>query len=165
MSELTAAIFRDGTVIKHVALDASTPLNGQSEFIWVEVLDPVDGDFAVLQERFGLHTLAVEDSMRLAQLPKVDVYEDQIFVVLKSARLKGDEIQYTEIGAFLSKHHIITVRHGENVEYVNAREKFHSRPQLARLGPEFVLHAIMGFAADSYFPVVQMIEDEVLTKE
>src|SRR4051812_35894462 len=164
MSEVTAAIFRDGTVIKHVALDANMPLNGQSEFIWVEVLDPVDGDFAVLQERFGLHNLAVEDSMRLAQLPKVDVYEDQIFVVLKSAKLEGDEIKYTEIGAFLSKHHMITVCHVDNLEYIIAREKIYSRPQLTRLGPEFVLHAIMGFAADSYFPVVQMIEDEVLTK-
>jgi magnesium transporter len=165
MSEVTAAIFRDGTVIKHVALDASMPLDGQSEFIWIEVLDPVDSDFAVLQERFGLHTLAVEDSMRPAQLPKVDVYEDQIFVVLKSARLEGDEIKYTEIGAFVSKHHIITVRHGDNVEYVIAREKFQSGPQLTRLGPDFVLHAIMGFAVDGYFPVVQMIEDEVLSKE
>jgi magnesium transporter len=96
MSEVTAAIFRDGTVIKHVALDASMPLDGQSEeFIWIEVLDPVDSDFAVLQERFGLHTLAVEDSMRPAQLPKVHVYEGQIFVVLKTARLEGDEIKYT----------------------------------------------------------------------
>jgi Mg2+ and Co2+ transporter CorA len=101
MSEVTAAIFREGTVIKHVAPDASMPLDGQSEFIWIEVLDPVDSDFAVLQERFGLHTLAVEDSMCPAQLPKVNVYEGQIFVVLKAARLEGDEIKYTEIGAFL----------------------------------------------------------------
>jgi magnesium transporter len=91
MSEVTAAIFRDGAVIRHVALDASMPLDGQSEFIWIEVLDPVDSDFAVLQERFGLHTLAVEDSMRPAQLPKVHVYEGQIFVVLKTAPLEGDE--------------------------------------------------------------------------
>ena len=61
MSEVTAAIFRDGNVIKHVALDAGMPLDGQSEFIWIEVLDPVDSDFAVLQERFRLHTLAVEE--------------------------------------------------------------------------------------------------------
>jgi magnesium transporter len=46
------------------------------------VLDPVDSDFAVLQERFRLHTLAVEDSMSPAQVPKVDLYDGQIFVVL-----------------------------------------------------------------------------------
>ena len=116
--------------------------------------DPVDSDFAVLQERFGLHTLAVEDSMRPAQLPKVDVYEGQIFIVLKTARLEGDEIKYTEIGAFVSKHHNITVRHGDNVEYGLAREKFQSGPRFTRLGTDFILHAIMRFAVDGYFPVV-----------
>ena len=165
MSEVTAAIFRNGKVIKHVALDASMPQEGQSEFIWIEVLDPVDSDFTVLQERFRLHALAVEDSMSPAQMPKVDVYDGQIFVVLKIACLEGDEIKYTEIGAFVSRHHIITVRHGGNAEYVLAREKFQSGPKSIRLGPDFILHAIMGFVADSYFPVVQMIEDEVLSME
>src|SRR5918998_2053512 len=123
MSEVTAAIFRDGKVIKHVALDASMPQEDQSDFIWIEVLDPVDSDFAVLQERFQLHTLAVKDSMCQYQMPKVDVYDGQIFVTLKIASLDGDMIKYAEIGAFVSRQHIITVRHGNNAEYVFAREK------------------------------------------
>src|SRR5687767_12142214 len=109
MSEVTAAIFRDGKVIGHVALDATVPQYGQSEFIWIEVFDPVIGDFAVLQERFRLHSLAVEDSMTPSQVPKVDLYDDQIFVVLKTARLEEDEIRYGEIAAFVDGHHIITV--------------------------------------------------------
>jgi magnesium transporter len=165
MSEVTAAIFRDGKVIQHVALDASMPQEGESEFIWIEVLDPVDSDFAVLQERFRLHTLAVEDSMSPAQVPKVDVYDGQIFVALKIARLDGDEIKYTEIGAFVSSQYIITVRHGDNAEYVLAREKLQIGPKSTRFGPDFILHAIMNFVVDSYFPVVQMIEDEVLSME
>ena len=94
MSEVTAAIFRDGKVIEHVALDARTPPLGEADFIWIEVLDPVDSDYSALQERFGLYSLAVEDSMSAAQLPKVDLYDDQIFVVLKAAHLEGDEIRY-----------------------------------------------------------------------
>ena len=165
MSEVTAAIFRDGKVIEHVTLDASMPQYGISEFIWIEVLDPVDSDFAVLQERFGLHSLAVEDSMRPAQVPKVDVYDDQIFVVLKIARLQSDEIKYAEIDAFVSGRHIITVRHAEDAEYVRAHEKFWSGPRSTRPAPDFILHAIMDFAVNSYFPVVQMVEDEVLSME
>jgi magnesium transporter len=120
VSEVTAAIFRDGKVIEHVALDASMPQHGESEFIWIEVLDPVDSDFAVLQKRFGLHSLAVEDSMGPAQIPKVDLYDDQIFVVLKIARLENDAIKYGEIDAFVSGHHIITVRHSGNAEDAHA---------------------------------------------
>jgi magnesium transporter len=132
------------------------------EFVWIEALDPLDSDFAVLQERFGLHSLAVKDSMSPAQMPKVDVYEDQIFVVLKIARLESDEIKYAEIDAFVSRQHLITVRHGENADYVQAREKIRSGP---RLRPDFMLHAVMDFVVNGYFPVVQMVEDEVLAME
>ena len=165
MSEVTAAIFRGGKVIEHVALDTNMPQQGDSAFIWVEVLNPLDGDFDVLQERFGLHSLAVKDSMSPTQAPKIDVYDDQIFVVLKIARLLGDEVHYAAIDAFVSGHHIITVRHGDDAEYAHAHEKFRSGPASTQPAPDFILHAIMDFVVNSYFPVVQMIEDEVLSME
>ena len=165
MSEVTAAIFRDGKVIEHVALEASLPQSGKSEFIWIEVLDPVDSDFAVLQERFGLHSLAVEDSMRPAQAPKIDLYDDQIFVVLKVARLENDAIKYGEIDAFVSGHHIITVRHAVDYGHAQAHEKFKSGPKPTQVRPDFILHAILDLVVNGYFPVVQMVEDEVLSME
>jgi magnesium transporter len=128
MGEVTAAIFRDGEVIDRAALDASMPQHGESAFVWIEASDPADSDFTVLQERFGLHSLAVKDSMSPAQVPKVDVYEDQIFVVLKIARLESDEIKYSAIDAFVSRQHIITVRHGDNAAFAHAREKLERSP-------------------------------------
>lgn len=165
MSEVTAAIFRDGNVIEHVALDASMPPSGNSEFIWIEVLDPVDSDFAVLQERFGLHGLAVEDSMRPAQVPKVDVYDDQIFVVLIVARLENDAIKYGEIGTFVSGRHIITVRHAADSGHAHAHGRFQSGPKLTQVRPDFILHGILDFVVNGYFPIVQMVEEEVLSME
>jgi magnesium transporter len=164
MSRLTAFILRDGNVIEHVALDAGMLLDGPSEFIWIEVLDPVDGDFSALQERFQLHSLAVEDSMSPAQVPKVDAYDDQIFVVLKIPRLEADKIVYTEISVFLSSHHIITVHHGKSTEYILARNKF-QRGLINKLRPDFIMHAVVAFVTDSYLPVVEMIEEEVLSLE
>lgn len=165
MNEVTATIFRNGNVIDRVGLDASMPQEGESTFIWIEVLNPLDSDFAVLQERFRLHSLAVDDSMSLAKLPKLDLYDDQIFAVLKIARLQEDEIRYADIDAFVSTHHIITVRHDDSAEYVHAHEKFESGPTSRRLRPDFILHAMMDFVVNSYFPVVQMIEDDVLSME
>ena len=99
MNEITATIFRNGKVIDRVSLDASMPQEGESGFIWIEVLNPLDSDFAVLQERFRLHSLAVADSMGPSKLPKIDAYDDQIFTVLKIARLQDDEIEYDDIDA------------------------------------------------------------------
>jgi magnesium transporter len=165
MSEVTAAIFRAGQAIEHVALDASMPQQGDAAFIWVEVLNPLDGDFDVLQQRFGLHSLAVKDSMSPTQTPKIDVYDDQIFVVLQFARLLGDEVKYAAIDAFVSGRHIITVRHSEDAESAHTHDKFRNAAAFTRPAPDFILHAIMDFVANSYFPVVQMIEDEVLSME
>jgi magnesium transporter len=162
MGEVTATIFRDGEVIDRLALDGSMPQYGESAFIWIEALDPVEGDFAILQERFGLHSLAVKDSMSPAQVPKVEVYDDQIFVALKIARLEGDEIKYAGIDAFVSRQHIITVRHRDNTADAHAHAKLRSG---SRLQPDFILHAITDFVVNSYFPVVQMVEDEVLSME
>lgn len=138
------------------------PKSGESAAIWIETLDPVDSDFAVLQERFGLHSLAVKDSMSPAQVPKVEVYGEQIFVVLKLARLEGDEIKYAGIDAFLTGRHIITVHHGDYAEHVQAREKLRSA---SRPRPDFILHAIVDLVVNSYFPVVEMVEDEVVSLE
>lgn len=165
MNEVTATIFRNGNVIGRVGLDASMPQEGESAFIWIEVLNPLDGDFVVLQERFRLHSLAVDDAMTPAQLPKLDVYDDQIFAVLKIARLQEDEIKYADIDAFMSTHHIITVRHDDSPEYVQTHERFESGPKSTRLRPDFILHAMMDFVVNSYFPIVQMIEDDVLSME
>lgn len=165
MSKVTAAIFRDGKVIERVTLDASLPRYGESEFIWIEVLDPLDSDFAVLQGRFGLHSLAVEDSMSPSQAPKIDLYGDQIFVVLKIARLEKDEIRYGEIDAFVSGHHIITVRHGADAGRAHGPGSLQSGSGATQPTPDFILHAILDSVVSGYFPVVQMVEDEVLSME
>ena len=165
VSQVTSAVFRNGKVVEHLALDAGMPRQGVSEFTWIEALDPVDSDFAVLQERFCLHQLAVEDSMVPAQFPKVDQYEDQIFVVLKTARLESDEIRYGEVDAFVGANHIITVRHGADAEHAHAHGIFQSGARPNQLRPDFVLHATLDLVVNNYFPVVQMIEDEVLSME
>ncbi len=165
MSDVTAAMFRDGKLVERGGIADSMPPAGPSEFIWIEVRDPSDSDFAVLQERFQLHSLAVEDSMTPAHVPKVDLYDDQIFVVLKTARLENDEIRYDEVEAFLSGRHIITVQHGRDADFDGDWGKIRAGLSSRRIQPDFILHAIMDFIVDRYFPVVQMIEEEVLLME
>jgi magnesium transporter len=165
MGEVKATLFRGGKVIELGRLDAEIPQQEDSAVTWIELLNPVDRDFTTLQERFKLHSLAVRDAMRATQAPKVDVYEDQIFVVLKIARLRGDEIEYAGIDAFVSMRHIITVRHELHADAVAVSDDFPTGVRSPRPSSDFILHSIMDFVASSYFPVVQMIEDDVLAME
>jgi magnesium transporter len=131
--------------------------------VWIEVLNPRDDEFERLQQRFSLHRLAVEDAKCSRQAPKLDVYDDQIFVVLKIARLRDDAVIYGEIDAFVSLRHIITVHHEIAGEPFRMREE--NRGSLPAPRPDFILHSIMDRVVREYFPVVQMIEDEVLSME
>jgi magnesium transporter len=162
MSVVRAAVVRSGKVVEHRTLDAALPRCEEPDFLWIEALDPDDADFASLQRRFDLHSLAIADSMRPAQFPKVDLYESQIFVVLKSARLEGDSIDYGEIGAFVSARHIITVYHGN---HENTHEQLHDLSKLVHATPDFILHSLLNFVVNGYFPVVQMVEEDVLSME
>jgi magnesium transporter len=141
------------------------PPNEDFGQVWIEALNPHEHEFAVLRDRFNLHRLAVKDAMCLRLTPKLDVYDDQIFVVLKVARLKDDEIVYAEIDAFVGMRHIVTVRHDPAEEFNPAQEELRGTLPASRSGPDFILHAIMDRVVGEYFPVVQMIEDEVLTME
>ena len=103
--------------------------------------------------------------MRPAQVPKVDVYDDQIFVVLIVARLENDAIKYGEIGTFVSGRHIITVRHAADSGHAHAHGRSQSGPKLTQVRPDFILHGILDFVVNGYFPIVQMVEEEVLSME
>jgi magnesium transporter len=165
MGEVRATLFRGGQVLEQVTLDPEMLQHEDPGVIWIELLNPLDRDFAALQERFKLHSLAVRDAMRATQIPKVDFYDDQIFVVLKTARLRGDEIEYAGIDAFVSRRHIVTVRHERDSLPVPASDGFPTGARSTRPSSDFILHSIMDFVANSYFPVVQMIEDDVLAME
>lgn len=154
MSTAKASIYRGGEI------------PGRSEpGVWIEVLNPQADDFDVLQERFQLHRLAVRDARCSMQAPKLDIYDDQIFVVLKIARLKNDEIVYAVIDAFVSRLRIITVHHDHAGAFVDADPEFRGDLPATRSGPDFILHALMSRVVSDYFPVVQMVEDEVLAME
>jgi magnesium transporter len=160
-----AAVFRDGKVLEHTALPGGIPARGEPGISWIEVFDPRDGDFAVLRDRFGLQSMPIEDSMREVQFPKVDLYDDQVFVVLKSAILEGDSIQYGEIGVFVSARHIVTVYHGADPRRQLLHHQLHEVSKLAHVTPDFILHALLDFLVGRFFPVVQMIEEDVLAME
>jgi len=134
-------------------------------FAWIDVVDADGNDIGGLQQTFGLHELAVEDSMSPAQLAKVDLYDDHIFVVTKAAARKGDRIEYTDLSIFLAERRIITVCRMETEFGRRLRDQIDRIAAKKLMGPEFVAHEVLDLIVDDYFPIVQMFADEVLLME
>ena len=164
MSEEKFPLYRSGSRLMEA--DSSTEFLAENEeFICVDLFNPTEDDFTDYKERLGLHNLAIEDAMSSSQLAKLDLYDGQIFTILKTASLNGDCVEYGEMSFFLSGKFIIIVRHVELPGYQAFRTRLGNIPVSHRRGPDFVLHSVADFIVDSYLPLMQMIEDSVLELE
>jgi magnesium transporter len=117
----------------------------------------------------GLHELAVEDAVTAKQRPKLERYEDSLFMVLKTVTyVEHDEpttatelIKTGEVMAFVGPDFIVTVRHGDHCGLHHVREKLEGDPEQLALGPAAVLHAIADHVVDRYVTVTDAIEKDI----
>jgi magnesium transporter len=145
---------RDGSVDLH---DAYGACRHDGKFAWIGLYEPTEEEFDSLRREFDLHPLAVEDAIHAHQRPKLEVFEDTVFVVLKTARYVDSEevVQFGEILIFLGQDYILTVRHGEASALKQVRESLESDPELLKHGPGAVLHAIVDRVVDDYAPALE----------
>ena len=165
MSVVAAFKYRAGERAQAIDLADRKIDIGDDEFVWIGVADPTEEELLVLQERFNLHPLAIEDAHKAHQLPKVEVYGDQLFVVATTAAFRDDAISYGETAVFVGKKHIITVRHGSARDHGMLRAQLEASSKLLAHGVDYVLHGVLDFIVDGYLPVVEEIEEDVLAIE
>lgn len=166
MSVVAAYLYRHGHKAQAISLDSPAYCAAdRSEFVWIGLVEPTEVELRTLQEHYGLHPLAVEDALKAHQLPKVEVYGDQLFVVARTAHLEKDHIAYGETAMFVGQNHIISVRHGSARAHTALRQQLEAAPSLLNHGVDYVLHSILDFIVDGYQPIVDTIEDDVLAME
>jgi magnesium transporter len=166
MPVIAAYLYRHGRRVREIAIDERVDCpSDRSEFVWIGLTDPCGDEIDTLQHLYGLHPLAIEDSLKDGQLPKVDVYGDQLFVIGRTAHLCDGQIVYGQTAAFLGHSHIITVRQGSTRSYAPLREHLEAAPDLLGKGADYVLHAILDFIVDGYLPLMTALEEEVAAME
>ena len=136
---------------------------GNEEFVWLGMHEPTKDEFESVQREFQLHELAVEDAINAHQRPKLEVYGDTIFVVLKTARYVDSEevVEFGEILIFLGKGFVVTVRHGPASDLHEVRQEVESDPERLKRGPGAVLHAIVDRVVDDYVPAIEGLRVDV----
>ncbi|WP_458094487.1 magnesium/cobalt transporter CorA [Roseomonas sp. WA12] len=166
MTVVAAQLYREGERVSALDIDQPNPCSGHaSEFAWIGLIDPTPEELKRLQETYGLHPLAVEDALKANQLPKVDVYGEQLFVLARTAQFEAGQITYGETAIFVGRNHIITVRHGSGRGHADLRAQLEAAPRLLAHGVDYVLHGVLDFIVDGYLPIVETIEEDVLEIE
>jgi magnesium transporter len=131
-------------------------------FAWIGLHEPTVEEFESVRREFDLHELAVEDAIKAHQRPKLEIYGDSLFVVLKTVRyVEADEsIELGEILLFVGDDFIVSVRHGETALH-DVRLQLQERPELLRCGPSAALHAIIDRVVDDYQPAIDGLEQAI----
>lgn len=127
-------------------------------FIWLGLREPDPALLASIQNAFGLHELAVEDARSAHQRPKLEEYGDSLFIVLHTAVLANDGIEFGETHFFVGSHFLVTVRHGASLGHSKVRARCEALPHQLAKGPGFALYAIMDFIVDNYIPVLDGLQ-------
>ena len=152
----------EGKRLRDTTLDEiSDVLKEPDTFVWLGLHEPDESLLRKIQEEFGLHDLAIEDAQHAHQRPKIEVYDDTLFIVVHTSQFVGGKVQFGETHIFLGKRFLVTVRHGASLSYARARASCEQTPEMLKLGPSFCLYSVLDFIVDTYFPIVSSFEAEL----
>lgn len=151
-------------------VDPGLPLDGAPRertpahtFDWIGLADPTEAEMELVSRQFGLHPLAVEDALTPTQMPKVEAYGPQLFIVARTAAMtNGENIDYGQTALFLGRDFIVTVRFGSTRAHSDLRTRLEATHERLAEGPDYVAHAILDFVVDSYLPILEKLETAVL---
>ncbi|MEU1574618.1 magnesium and cobalt transport protein CorA [Streptomyces collinus] len=159
------AIYRDGQRAEgpEDLSDALGEARTAGGFVWIGLHEPTEGEFDHVTREFGLHPLAVEDALKAHQRPKLEVYDDSLFVVLKPVAYEpqSDTVSSGEIMIFLGDSFVVTVRHGEGAPLKAVRHRLEQEPELLGKGPTAVLYAVADATVDHYLDVATELQTDL----
>ncbi|MBP5864696.1 MULTISPECIES: magnesium/cobalt transporter CorA [Streptomyces] len=159
------AVYRDGHRAEgpEDLSDALAAARASGGFVWIGLHEPSEKEFALVTEEFALHPLAVEDALKAHQRPKLEVYDDSLFMVLKPVGYEPstDAVTTGEVMVFLGDAFVVTVRHGEGSPLGVVRRRLEQEPGLLGKGPTSVLYAITDATVDHYLDVATELQTDL----
>lgn len=166
------AVYVDGARLPgkftHTAALAEVRQRGTG-FVWLGIHAPDETQMQDVAETFGLHELMVEDAVHAHERPKLERYDDVMFLVLRtvvyvpheSITTANEIVETGEIMVFVGPDFVVTVRHGDHSELASVRKALERKPERLAMGPWSVLHAITDHVVDTYLSVTQLVERDV----
>lgn len=159
---INCVAYQDGARLADLdTAEISDYLDKPGCFVWVALRDATDAELEEMRREFNLHDLAVEDARHGHQRPKIEEYGDSLFIVMHLVELVGGELNVGEVAIFVGPNYVLSVRNRSKQSFLGVRERCEREPHLLRQGPGFVLYALMDAVVDRYFPLIDLLENEL----
>lgn len=138
-------------------------LQDETAFAWIELRNGETGPLQRLEKILGLHELAVEDALSARQRPKLEEYQDTLFLVMRTAREWNGGVEFGETHVFLGRRFLLTVRHGTDPGYARALERLRKGRFGVNAGA--ALYVLLDWVVDAYRPLVEHLEERYASYE
>ena len=132
--------------------------------LWVDLDISDQHQVACLENVFGFHPLAVEDTLNPNSRVKIEEYDGVLFLIVRAVLYKDDtddpyDIETFNICFFLGKNFLVTT-HARRVQMIEEQVgRVQRSPDLLQRGPERLLHTMVDAAVDAYFPVMDKVDE------
>lgn len=141
--------------------DVSKHLKDKDNTVWVDYIDPDESELLDIASELDLHELAVEDALHSHQRPKVDYYEDHLFLACHALNVDSETglLETIEIDTFIKGRCIVTVRKDERFDMNQVLDRWNVSPDSASIDTSFLLYSLLDVIIDGYLLVVEKFDD------
>jgi magnesium transporter len=136
----------------------------QRNLLWLDITAPSEDDIDLMVETFKFHQLAIEDAIFPQNQPKIDDYEDYLYVVMHELNYpshQADAVKSQELNIFVGRNYVLTIHNAPLPSISKLFQRTQTKPSTMQQGSGFLLHAIIDNVVDNYFPVVDQLEARI----
>jgi magnesium transporter len=157
-------ISKAGKISRIATLEKALSARKKEGYLWLDYQQPTKEDLFSLIDPFGLHPLSVEDCLDDNQIPKIDDYPRNTFILFNAFDHSEGKLSVDEVDIFIGRDFLITAsgRNSENRHFLEEVERtMEFDGESIRNGPAFLLHIILDQIVDRKFATIEVIEEEL----
>ena len=129
---IAAAAYSGGQRVADISIEEGRSwAHKPGHFVWIGFHEPNEAELREIQAQFELHPLAIEDALHAHQRPKLELYGDLLFLVLRTTQLEGEHVAFGETHIFAGQGFVISIRHGPSASYAPVRARCEVLPSAA----------------------------------
>jgi magnesium transporter len=129
------------------------------EYFWLDLTGPGEQEIAELKDAFGFHPLALEDTLKRGQRPKLDDFGEYMFLVYYAAEeSERGGVELVEVHGFLSGGYIVTTHARRCGALEEVRQRLTAQPPRSE---PFVIYRVLDALTDTFFPILDRLDDRI----
>jgi magnesium transporter len=145
------------------------PFKDTSTVTWINISGIHEIDIlSNIGAHFGFHALVLEDILNTDQRPKIEDFEDHIFIILKmlSFNEETDEIVAEQISLFLGSNYVITFQEKKGDIFDSLRDRIkNGKGRVRKMGADYLAYALIDTIVDHYFIILEKLGDDIESLE